>query len=217
MSAIVAFTDRFKGQFQGGLNVIRTRLLGANNEKLDFVMDSFNKLAPQQRTYVLAGIVAGIAAFVLLAIVLYFTQVNALRNDLSSSFAALHELQGLRSAYETENRNFEKLVDTVGKKTRQSQLKPYFEKTGQDLGMTIEGLQESRSPLSADNPLQEKMEETRIEMRLPNTSIPRLMNFLVEVEKSGKYLRVQDLTIRGRYGTKLFFDSQAKIRGYAVK
>ena len=53
-------------------------------------------------------------------------------------------------------------------------------------------------------------------MRLPNISIPRLLGFLVEVEKSNKYLRVQDLQIRGRYGTKLYFDSQVKVRGYDV-
>jgi len=49
---------------------------------------------------------------------------------------------------------------------------------------------------------------------MPNISIPRLLSFLVEVEKSNKYLRVQDLQIRARYGTKLYFDSQAKVRGY---
>lgn len=216
MSALAAFSDRFKGQLQGGLNQIRKRLFGANNEKLDFFMDSFYKLSPNQRTGVLAGFVGVVALFVLGAIGLYFAQVNQLKNDLNGSFAALHELQSMKASYEQENRNFEKLVDTIDKKTRQLSLKPFFEKTANDLGVTIEGLNDQKAPLAADNPLAEKVQEVRVEMRLPNISIPRLMSFLVEIEKSNKYLRVQDLQIRGRYGTKLYFDGQVKVRGYDV-
>jgi hypothetical protein len=198
------------------LNTLRARLFGANNEKLDFFMDSFYKLTPQQRNGVLAGIVGSIGFFVLLVVWFYFMQVAALKRDLSNSFAALHELQSLRTAYETENKNFEKLTETIEKKTRSMQLKPFFEEIGKSLGVTIEGLNDAKSPLSADNALSEKMQEVRVDMRLPNISIPRLMSFLVEIEKSNKYLRVYDLTIRGRYGTKLYFDGQAKVRGYDV-
>lgn len=216
MSAVAAFADKFKGQMQSSLGVIRRRIFGANNEKLDFLMDSFYKLSPNQRTGVLAGVVGAIGLFVLIAIGLYFSQVSRLKTELSDSFGALHELQALKGQYEQENRNFEKLVDVVDRKTRQVSLKPFFEKIGQDLGVTIEGLNDQKSPLPGDNPLSEKMQEVRVEMRLPNISIPRLLSFIVEVEKSGKYLRVQDLQVRGRYGTKLYFDGQVKVRGYDV-
>jgi hypothetical protein len=216
MSALSAVTDRFKGQFQGSMNLLRKRLLGANNEKLDFFMDSFYKLSPNQRTGVLAGIVGVIALFVLAAFALYFSQVSRLKTDLNDSFAALHELKTLRASYEQENKNFDKLVETIDKKTRSVSIKPFFEKIANDMGVTIEGLSDARTPLAAENPLSEKVQEVRVEMRLPNISIPRLMTFLVEVEKSNKYLRVQDLQIRGRYGTKLFFDAQVKVRGYDV-
>jgi len=145
---------------------------------------------------------------------LYFSLVSHLKNDLSSSFAALHELQSKKAMYEQENRNFEKLVDMVERKTKQVSLKPFFEKIANEQGVIIEGLSDSKSPLPADNPLAERFQEVRVEMRMPNISIPRLLSFLVEVEKSNKYLRVQDLQIRARYGTKLYFDSQAKVRGY---
>jgi hypothetical protein len=95
-------------------------------------------------------------------------------------------------------------------------LKPFFEKIANDLGVTIEGISDQKVPLAAENPLSDKLQEIRVEMRLPNISIPRLLNFVVEIEKSGKYLKVQDLQIRARYGTKLFFDGQIKVRGYDV-
>lgn len=216
MSAIAAFTDRFKGQASGVLNVVRMRLFGANNEKLDFLMDSFYKLSPSQRTGVLAGFIAAVGVFVLSAIGLYFSQVSALKQDLSNSFAALHELQSLKGQYDQESKNYDKLIETIDKKTKGQALKPFFEKVAQDLGVTVLGLNDQKVPLPADNPLSEKVQEVKVDMRLENISIPRLLNYLVEVEKANKYLRVQDLQIRGRYGTKLFFDGQTKIRGYGV-
>ena len=214
MSVVATFADRFKGQFSGSLNVLRRRLFGANNEKLDFFMDSFYKLSPNQRSGVLAGVVGIIALFVFGAVGLYFAQVSRLKNDLAGSFAALHELQSMRSSYEQENKNYDKLVNTIESRTKSMSLKPFFEKIGNDLGVTLEGLNDSKAPLPSDDPLSDKFQEVRVEMRMPNISIPRLMSFLIEVEKSNKYLRVQDLQIRGRYGTKLYFDGQAKVRGY---
>jgi hypothetical protein len=216
MSIVAVFSDKIRGRTQGTINIIRRRLFGANNEKLDFLMDSFYKLNANQQTGVLAGIVAIIAVFVLGAFLLYFSQVNRLKDDLSNSFAALHELQALKAAYDIENKNFEKLVDVIQRKTKQTSLKPFFEKIGNDLGVTIEGLNDQKAPLPGDSPLADKMQEVRVDMRLPNISIPRLLSFIVEIEKSNKYLRVQDLQIRGRYGTKLYFDAQVKVRGYDV-
>ncbi len=216
MSTIATLIDKIKGQFSGSISLVRRRLFGANNERLDFFMDSFYKLSPNQRTAVLGGVVAVIGLFVLGAVALYFAQVQKLRRDLNDSFAALHQLQGLKYSYEIESRNYDKLIETIERKTKQVSLKPFFEKTANDLGVTIEGLSDQKTALAAENPLAERVQEVKVDMRLPNISIPRLMNFLVEIEKSNKYLRVQDLQIRGRYGTKLYFDSQIKVRGYDV-
>jgi len=216
MNVLNGLIDKIGGRLQSFANVFRRRLFGANNEKLDFLMDSFYKLNPNQRTGVLAGVVAIIGVFVLGAFTLYFSQVNRLKNDLSNSFAALHELQALKAAYDIENKNFEKLVEVIQRRSKQTSLKPFFEKTGNDLGVTIEGLNDQKAPLPVDNPLADKMQEVRVDMRLPNISIPRLLSFLVEIEKSNRYLRVQDLMIRGRYGTRLYFDSTVKVRGYDV-
>jgi len=216
MSVVATIADRFMGQLQGNVQLVRKRLFGTNNEKLDFLMDSFYKLSPNQRTGLLAATVAAIAMFVLGAVGLYFSQVSRLKVELSRSFASLHELQALKVSYEQENKNFEKLLDTVERKTKQMSLKPFFEKIANEQGVVLEGLTDQKGALPADNALSEKMQEVRVDMRLPNISIPRLMTFLVEVEKSNKYLRVQDLQVRGRYGTKLYFDAQAKVRGYDI-
>jgi hypothetical protein len=216
MSALLTVIDQVKGHFNSLVASAKRHLFGANNERVDFFMDSFYKLSPEQRLGVLAGFVGVVGVFVLAALMLYFAQVARLRTDLNDGFAALHQLKQLRIAYEMENKNYEKLLETVQRKTKQVSLKPFFEKVANDLGVTIEGITDQKVPLAADNPLSDKLQEIRVEMRLPNISIPRLLNFIVEIEKSGKYLKIQDLQIRARYGTKLFFDGQIKVRGYDV-
>lgn len=216
MSAIASFSDKIRGQINTGFVFLRRRIFGANNEKLDFVMDSFYKLSSPQRAAVLTGAVGAIGLFVLSAVLLYFSQVSRLKSDLSNSFASLHDLHALKAAYDSENKNFEKLVDTIDKRTKQLSLKPLFEKIANDLGVTLEGINDQRAPLPAENALSDRVQEVRVDMRLPNISVPRLLNFLVEIEKTNKYLRVQELIVRGRYGTKLFFDGTVKVRGYDV-
>lgn len=217
MSALTGFVDQLRGQFQSGANVVRSRIFGINNERLDFLMDSFYKLEPPQRTLVFSGIVGAVGLFVFGAVMLYFAQVNRLRTDLNESFAALHELRELRGEFQDADKRFDKLIERVQSRTSDFSPKPFFAKIATEQGVQLEGgLQESRVPIAADNPLSEKMQEVRIEMRLNNISVPRLLNFIVEAEKADKFVRVQDLDVQARFGTKLFFYATIKARAYAV-
>jgi hypothetical protein len=217
MSAVNALADKFRGQFGTELSRVRKLMLGANNERLDFFMDSFYKLSPTHRSGVLAGIGFGVFVIGAMVVWLYFYQVMGLRRDLGEAFEALHELQAARVALDQENKNFDNLVRGIESKTKGLSMKSFFENIGRDQGVTIESPMDQKSPFASDSPFFDaKVQEVRVDMRLTNISIPRLLNFLIEVEKANKYLRVQDLLIRGRFGTKLYFDSQVKIRGYEV-
>lgn len=217
MSAASDAIEQFREKIQDAVDQIRKRIFGANNEHLDFVMDSFYKLAPPQRNAVLAGIIGGIVLFVLAAVGLYFSRVNSLKSELNETFAAIHELKKLKREFAAVDDRFGTLIETVDKRTNDLKIKPFFEKLAKQEQVVIEGLVEQKSPLPADNPLSGKMDENLVEMRLPKISIPKMLTFMIETEKSDKYLRIQDVKIQGRYGTKLYFDGTVKIRGYSIK
>jgi len=217
MSGVNAIVDQMRGQLQSVANIVRIRVLGANNERLDFLMDSFYKLSPPQRTAAFSGLIAVVGFFVFGAVILYFSQVSRLRSELNESFDALHEMQTLKTEYQNEQRRYDKLFEQISRKTGDLRPKPFFEKIANEQGVQIEGgLTETRVPLPPENPLSEKMQEVRVEMRLNNISIPRLLTFLVEVEKANNFVRVQDLEIKSRFGTRLYFDSKLKARAYSV-
>jgi hypothetical protein len=214
-------TKRIQDLFAGGMSdvakQVSKKIFGNNNETLDFLMDSFYKLSPEQRA---GTIVASFLALVLISFGIlwfYFSSVSALERELNQSFNALHELRSLKASFESEQGRFNRLLQSVGRKTSAIRMKPFFEEKGQALGVEIQSLTDSVKPLPPDNPLTDKMKYTKVTMTLPKISIPRLLSFVTEVEKSNNFITVEDMVIRGRYGTRLFFDVDVEFRSYSVE
>lgn len=214
MSRIAVIQDSIKGRWDLLVKELRKRTLGANNERLDLLVDSFYKLEPTQRNLVISGGIVGLTVIVLGFVGLYFSQVNSLNRELNKRFDALYELREMKREYQIEDQKFNRIVDSVISSSGSIRIKPYFEKVANEQGVQIEGLTETKVPIPSDNPMSDKLTEVKVEMRLNNISIPRLLNFVVEVEKGSGSIRIQDLQVRARYGTKLFFDAQIKGHGY---
>lgn len=217
MNEIQKYIEILRDRLNQVIDQLRIRAFGPNNERLDFLMDSFYKLQPKERVGVLAGVAGGIGFVIIVAFAIYFSQVNRLKAELNEAFAALHELQELKAEYSIEDARFQRVVEQVQKKTGELQVKPFFEKVARDTLVQIEGLNVQKNPLEADNPLGSKMQEVKVkDIRINNSSIPKVLNFLIEIEKAGNYIRVQDLEIRGRFGNRLYFDTKLTARGYQV-
>lgn len=217
MSGVGGTFDDIKSRVHDVADSIKKKIFGTNNEHIDFVMDSFYKLNPNQRNGVIAAIVGVIVIFVSCVFMVYFSRVNSLKSELSDAFTAIDELRILKEDFSESDHQFDQIVEMVQRKTRDLKMKPFFEKLSNQQQVSIEGLSEIKSELAADNPLSEKLMEVVAEMRLPKISVPRLLNFMIEIEKADKYLRVQELQVRGRFGTKLHFDADLKVRGYIKK
>lgn len=216
MSALEDLQEKVRNYWGNLTAEVRKRVLGANNENIDFLVDTFYKLEPNQRNAVIAGGVAGLGLIVFGFLALYFAQIGSLNRELNKRFDALYEIRELKAEYQREDRRFQSLSDALNGGAGSLRIKPYFEKVANDQGVQISDLSESRASLPSENALGEKFQEVKVEMRLLNISIPRLLNFIVEAEKGGGYIRVQDLQIRSKYGTKLFFDVTLKARGLAT-
>ena len=94
--------------------------------------------------------------------------------------------------------------------------KPFFESKANSIGVTITDLRDKKAPMSPDSPLSSYFSQTIVEFKLPKVSLPRLMKFLSEVERSNKNLSIENLQIRTRYGDRLYFEATAKVVGYKV-
>lgn len=217
MSVMTEATERLRGYFRPALDVVKRRLLGANNERIDFIMDSFYKLSPQHQTMVLAASGAALGLLILMIFGIYFARISSLETELNQGFNALQEMRTLSAQYKREKESLDWVVSTVDRKTSQLKPKPFFEQLANQTGVTMEGLRSDEAPIPEDSPLATNFKQVNVEFRLPKVSIPRLLKFFTEIEKADQGMSVRDLTIRARYGDKLFFDSQAKVTGLKVK
>ncbi len=213
----MSLKDSFQQTFAKYTKTLRVRLFGTNNERLDFLMDSFYKLSPAQRNGAFAIGVGAISLLILSAFALYFSQVRSLENELSLSVSSLQELRNYKLVDQAEEKRFSKLEDLVKNKTRGLSFKPFFEKLTKEKGIAMRDLTEKEIELDSSNPLSDSIKEVHIELRVPQISIPRLLHFVTEVEKAERYIRLQDIKITGQYGNKLYFDTSLMFRGYSVK
>ena len=60
MSALQGVVDQASSAVNRVVDEIKKRILGQNNENIEFIMDSFYKLSPSQQSGVLLGILGGL-------------------------------------------------------------------------------------------------------------------------------------------------------------
>lgn len=214
MSGITDIKDQITSAFSRVIFQVRRSLFGMNNERIDFLMDSFYKLSPQQQTGLLAGVAGSLLVFVLGAFTIYFSRINALEDELNQSFDALQEIKALNANYEQELKRFQELKGLVSRNSSEFKPKPYFESKSNQVGVQIQDLRSQDSEISADSPLSSEFRYSTVEFRLPKVSLPRLLKFIEEVEKGNPSLNFHSLQVRTRYGDRLFFETNAKVVAY---
>jgi hypothetical protein len=214
MSALQNVRDSIQSLVARGVDRVRRSLFGANNERIDFLMDSFYKLSPEHQTGVLAGVVGMLLVFVLGAFTIYYTRINALEDELNASFDALTEVRSLSSTYEQELKRYQELKSAVSRSASEFKPKPFFESKANQVGVQIADLRSQDTEIPAESPLAADFRYTQVEFKLPKVSLPRLLKFMEEVEKSNGSLNVHSLQIRTRYGDRLFFETSAKVIAY---
>jgi len=214
MSALQSVRDSIQSLVGRVVDRVRRSLFGANNERIDFIMDSFYKLSPEHQTGVLAGAAGMLLVFVLGAFTIYYTRINALEDELNASFDALTEVRALTSTYDQELKRYQELKSAVSRSAAEFKPKPFFESKANQVGVQIADLRSQDTEIPAESPLAADFRYTQVEFKLPKVSLPRLLKFMEEVEKSNGSLNVHSLQIRTRYGDRLFFETSAKVIAY---
>lgn len=214
MEKLLQIFEELKTKFDLLVDRLQRKVFGANNENLDFFVDSFNRFDSKQK--MIAGICSVVAVFLGIVFVFwfYFSQVSSLRSQMSQSFQAVQEIQSLQEQLAQEEQKFEALNSKIERKVSSLRVKPYFESLAKQVGVTIDDIEDKSIAIESSDPLSKKFENVLIDLRLNKISIPRLISLIVEFEKSDQLLRLQDLTIRSRYGTKLYFDASLKVIGF---
>ncbi len=216
MSALAGISEQIKDRFQDISEKARQRVFGANNENLDFFIDSFNKFDTRRKVIAVCCVVAAVLVIFLGVFTVYFAGIRTLKVELSNSLASLRELQNNVSDFEAETSRFRTVTSTLSGATSQFSAKPFFDELSKKINVKIDSIDEKPEDFLASDPLAKKgFRKVNVEMYFKKISIPRLLEFIKEAEKSNRFLKVTDLKIREIYGGRLYFSVNLTIRGYA--
>ena len=214
---IAVIKEQILGKLAMLWSTAKKRLLGSNNERLDFIMDSFYKLSPNAQNFALIGVASSVGLIVILIISIYFSQIRVLERELSEGFEAMQQVRSLSTDYNAEKERMDNLMRVIETKTSTLKPKPFLEEKANQIGVTLEGLRSEEMDMPQDSPLAPYFMSVNVDFRIPKVSVPRMLKFFEEIEKSDKGLSIRNLQIRARYGDKLYFDIQARVTGLKAK
>ena len=197
---------------------ILVKILGANNDRLDFLVDSFYQFSDNKQKITIGFGIFGFILFLILIFYLYFAGINSLQSQLYESISAHKELQHLAINYKKEKTRYQSLITNLDNKSNNlTSLKPYFEQVARNQELNLGSLNEKVFPIQDNYLLSEKLDEIRIDVAINNISLPKLLKYITTLERSRNHLSVTHLSIKSRYETKLYFDTKISVRGYRVK
>ncbi len=189
------------------------KIFGHNNERLDLIMDSFNKLTPKKRSLTIAALIAFVVIMVLSIFFIYFYQLSSLKGQLSERRNSFNKLGIIGKSFGVETAKFDDMVSGIKRKISGLRVKAELEKLANSVGVDIDDI-DAPAPkeYDGDNPLNKYFKKHDHEVRISKISIPELLDFLVAIEKADRLFQVSDLRISGLYKTKLHFEAMFKVQ-----
>lgn len=197
-------------------NLMKDIIFGKNNERLDFALDSFYKLPPQRRTFVLATLASAFGILVISIFFLYFSRVNALDDSLNASAVALREFYVHQAENEEAKADLKLLEGRIKSRLQGFSIKPFFEKISSETGVEIRSTKVKGAETVSLDELSSFLSEQDVEIVIASISLPKLLKFISTIEKSQNYIRVKDLRIRDLSGKKLYFEVQVFFRAFQL-
>ncbi len=71
--------------------------------------------------------------------------------------------------------------------------------------------------LPSFNPLAEKFQNAKVEFRLSNASLKKIVDYVLAIENAPHMLKVTSLKIKALYQNKLYFDATLEVEGIVSK
>lgn len=198
---------------------LRSAVFGNQNERIEFLMDSYFKLTPEWRSAVIVG--GAFSGFIVIAAIisLYVAALGSLQNNLDQAFEATNQIKNLKNSYLVTKQKFNDLEQKLESANQNLMLISVLETKSKDLGLNASGFppQLPTTDLPANNPLSAKYQSAKVEFRVSNASLKKIVDLVVAIENLPHMLRVTSLKIKGLYQNKLYFDATLEVEGMVSK
>lgn len=198
---------------------VRQAIFGRQNERIEFLMDSYFKLPPEGRTAALVGGFFLGTLFLIGIIALYLAALTGLQGRLDQAFEATNKLREAHTAHSINKQKFTDLEQKLQAANQGLVVISVLEQKAKELGLATSGFppQLPVSDLPANNPLSANYQNAKVEFRVSNVSLRKIVDFVIAIESTPHMLRVSSLKVKALYQNKLFFDATFEVEGTVAK
>jgi len=205
--------------FDAYLNPLKAAIFGKQNERLEYLMDSYFKLSAEMRTGVIAGLFFTCFLTFLGVIVLYISALNSLQKNLDNAFQMANTLRDTSLSYLANKQKFKELEEKLTNAGHGGSMVSVLESKTKSLNLTTAGFppQVPVTDFPSSHPLAEKFQSAKVEFRVSNISLKKIMDLVIAVESTDNMFKVSSLKIKGLYQNKLYFDVVLEVEGAVSK
>lgn len=198
---------------------LRSLIFGRQNERLEFLMDSYFKMPPEGRTGVLVGSAVVGVLFLVGIIILYLAALGSLQGRLDTAFEVTNKLRESHTSHAMIKQKFSDLEQKIAAANVNLVPISVLEQKAKELGLAASSFppQLPVSDLPASNPLSDKYQNAKIEFRVSNVSLKKIVDFVIAIESTPHMLRVTSLKIKALYQNKIFFDATFEVECIVAK
>lgn len=195
---------------------LKVVLFGENNSRLDYLIDHFYGIRPRKRAKIIFySLVSALFLFIFF-IILYFWELHVLQRDLDHAVADTNQLQALKIPYSGIQNQFLQIESGLKSSNQMSQVVSALDQKAKSMEIQTADLP-STPPLvrlPANHPLASQFQKARIEYRLVNVSIKKIVEYIKAIQEMPNKYQVVNVDITQIFGTRLYFNVALVVECY---
>ncbi len=193
---------------------LRSFVFGPQNERLEYLMDSFLKFTPEQRAAAVVGGIGGFVFFLFAIISMYFAASVSLQNSLDAAFASTNRLKEVQSNYTLARQRFSELESAL-QINHELSLITLVEGKAKEMGITVgdfpsqQDISVPTAPLNTSALKNYRLAKVRFSVN--RAGLKKIVEFVVALESLPNRIRVTSLIIKRGFTDKLYLDANVEV------
>lgn len=193
---------------------IRAAVFGRQNERLEYLADTFFKMSPEARAGIIVGGILGFFITILAIIWLYIIGLEKLQTRLDGAYGALNKLRQLDASHAVSTAKSKALADRFSSANQNLSLVTLVEEKAKTMGIKISFSSPQRDTAPGTPLRDSSLKNHRVAQmafNIENVGLKRASEFIIELERLPNMLHVTSLKLSRGFTNKLYLDAEIEI------
>lgn len=196
---------------------LRAAVFGRQNERLEYLADTFFKLSPEARAGIVIGGIGGFFILIVSLILLYVAGLEALQSELDSAYSSINRLRQMEATYTVSKAKFRNLEERFRSSNEGLSLVTIIEEKGKELGIKTSfpsGQRDSSMGTTLRDSAMKDYRVAQVSFTVENVGLKKIIDFLIELERLPNMLHVNSVKLSRGFTNKLYLDAEIEVEAF---